>query len=178
MNEKKYSKIFPFLPEDFDEFEEYVNFGVGFFYEKIIELINRRNLDIEIKEFENILKDIIKDKDIIEFSYAIQIFKEKGVIIEFLKGARLYVISKFEKNIIINDFLNNKPNIFKEKLVSYALKVFFGRFFRIYKVCPECGDIEKNMIYNPINRRWYCESCFSSRDPTTDLDYYYDIWDE
>jgi len=27
-------------------------------------------------------------------------------------------------------------------------------------VCPVCRDREKDHIFNPINKTWYCEKCF------------------
>jgi len=27
-------------------------------------------------------------------------------------------------------------------------------------VCPVCGDFEKDHIFNPVDRVWYCEKCY------------------
>ena len=136
MKEKEYSEVYPKLPKDFDDLEEFVYWGVRNFSLSINDSV--KELKNNIKNFDSILESALNE--VAENPEAMKILEEKGVLNEYQEGARLYVTKHLNSYSVINEFLEDLPAEFGEKLIKFALKAFFDYLYELYKLAEKEGE--------------------------------------
>lgn len=152
MKKKNYSEIHPFLPKEFDLFEEYVHFGVLKYYDKVL-------LSLKNENRQKINLQIIYD-NLVNFPDAKETLEEKKIIDDkFMKGTYLYVKKSLDFVPDLKAKIKPKSKVFKQRFYHYAIRLFLDRYHDIYRACPICGDIKDIMNFNEKDKRWYCPDC-------------------
>ncbi|MFX0009963.1 MAG: hypothetical protein ACFE9R_06590 [Candidatus Hermodarchaeota archaeon] len=157
MMKKKYSMNHPLLPKEFDLLEEYVYFGVLRYFDGVNERLNEK------KEEKNINKKAFKEDA--KFKNAMAILEENNIIDEeFIEGAHLYVESCLKHGPEFKKKLYIMSEDFKNDFYINGVKVFFDRYYEIYRACGVCAEVPEEMIFDSKRKRWYCVGCYKNRN--------------
>ncbi len=155
--EREYSKNYPLLPKDFDLLEEYIYFGVLKYYKAVNKKIN------ENKELKTINQEAFKEDA--KFTDAMVILEENSIIDDnFIKGARLYVKDRLKFDPEFKEKLSTMPEDFINDFYNFGVKLFFDRYYEMYRACGVCAENPEEMIFDSKKKRWYCVGCYKNRN--------------
>jgi len=101
---------------------------------------------------------------VVEFPDAMEILEKINIVDkEFMEGAHLYIKDRLKFDPELKDKLKMMSKDFRNDFYSFAIKIFFDRYYDIYRACPICADVKKDMIFNEEDKQWYCPDCLKNK---------------